>query len=148
MHWGAALAEIIQFLLDSYHSLYPGHAFNWTMMMKTMGRCDTPKKSIENLLRVKQMHFPEQPIDCKGSIYSLTLLSLLNSTRLECCFKNRCIFCSYVACQTVGSSRLQSLADFILNMIHTADFASGGGNQHIISRIKQKLSSLKMNFPN
>jgi len=28
-----------------------------------MGRTDTPKESIENLLHVKQMHLPEQPID-------------------------------------------------------------------------------------
>jgi hypothetical protein len=61
--WGAAPAEIIQFLLESYQSLYPGHVFNWTMIVETMGRCDTPKESIENLLLVKQMHFPDQTID-------------------------------------------------------------------------------------
>ena len=61
--WGAATAEIIQFLVDSYQSLYSDHVFNWTMMVKTMGRCDTPKESIDNLLCVKQMHFPDQPID-------------------------------------------------------------------------------------
>ena len=61
--WGAAPAEIIQFLLESYQSLYPNHDFNWTMMVETMGRCDTPKESIENLLHVKQMHFPDQTID-------------------------------------------------------------------------------------
>ena len=32
-------------------------------MMETMGRTDTPKESIENLLQVRQMHFPEQPLD-------------------------------------------------------------------------------------
>ena len=48
--WGAAPTEIIEFLLASYKSLYPGHAFNWTMMVETMGRFDTPKESIENLL--------------------------------------------------------------------------------------------------
>jgi hypothetical protein len=61
--WGAAPSEIIQFLLESYQSLYPDYVFNWTMMVETMGRCDTPKTSIENLLCVKQMHFPEQSID-------------------------------------------------------------------------------------
>ena len=61
--WGAAPTEIIEFLLKSYQSLYPGHAFNWTMMVETMGRFDTPKESIENLLCVRQMRFPEQPID-------------------------------------------------------------------------------------
>jgi hypothetical protein len=61
--WGAAPAEIIQFLLESYQLLYPSHVFNWTMMVQTMGRCDTPKERIENLMHVKQMHFHEQPID-------------------------------------------------------------------------------------
>ena len=53
----------MEFLLGSYQSLYPDHEFDWTMMVETMGRCDTPKDSIENLLRVKQRHFPEQPLD-------------------------------------------------------------------------------------
>ena len=61
--WGAAPTEIIQFLLESYRSLYPDYEFNWTMMVDTMGRTDTPKESIENLLHFKQMHFPEQPLD-------------------------------------------------------------------------------------
>ena len=59
----AAPTDIIQFLLDSYQSLNPDYVFNCTMMVETVGRCDTPKESIENLLHVKQMHFPEQPID-------------------------------------------------------------------------------------
>jgi hypothetical protein len=42
--WGAPPTEIIQFLLDSYQSLYPTHVFNWTMMVETMGRCDSPKE--------------------------------------------------------------------------------------------------------
>jgi hypothetical protein len=48
--WGAVPAEIIDFLLESYQSLYPGHLFNWNLMVETMGRTDTPKESIENLL--------------------------------------------------------------------------------------------------
>ena len=63
--WGAAPVEIIQFLLQSYQSLYPTYIFNWTKMVDTMGRTNTPKERIENLLRVKQMYFPEQPIDWK-----------------------------------------------------------------------------------
>jgi hypothetical protein len=61
--WGAAPTEIIQFLLDSYKLFYPNHVFNWTNMVWTIGRTDAPKENIQNLLGVKQMHFPEQPID-------------------------------------------------------------------------------------
>jgi hypothetical protein len=57
--WRAAPAEIIHFLLENYQSLYPDYVFNWTLMVETMGRTDTPKERIENLLCVKQMHFPE-----------------------------------------------------------------------------------------
>jgi hypothetical protein len=61
--WGAAPREIIQFLLMSHESLYPDHEINWTKMVETIGRWDTPKKSIENLLQVKQMIRPDQPTD-------------------------------------------------------------------------------------
>jgi hypothetical protein len=65
MHFGGdAPDEIIQFLLDSYQLYYPDQVFNWTMMVETIGRCDTLKESIRNLLQVKQMHFPDQSIDC------------------------------------------------------------------------------------
>jgi hypothetical protein len=67
--WGAAPMEIIQFLLDSHQTLYPGYEFNWTMMVETMGRTDTPKERIENLLHVRQFHFPEQTIDWEYLLY-------------------------------------------------------------------------------
>jgi hypothetical protein len=45
--WGAAPAEIIEFLLESYQSLYPTYEFNWTMMVETMGRTDIhPRKEL------------------------------------------------------------------------------------------------------
>jgi hypothetical protein len=59
--WGAAPVEIINFLINSYYLIYPDYVFNWTMMVETMGRCDTPKENIESLLCAKQMHFLEQP---------------------------------------------------------------------------------------
>jgi hypothetical protein len=42
--WGAAPAKIIQFLVESYQLFYPGRQLNWTMMVETIGRCDTPKE--------------------------------------------------------------------------------------------------------
>jgi len=45
--WGAAPTEIIHFLLESYRSLYPDHEFNWTLMVETMGRTDTPKEVLQ-----------------------------------------------------------------------------------------------------
>ena len=118
--WGAAPAEIIQFLLDSYQSLYPDHVFNWTMMVETMGRCDTPKESIENLLCVKQLHFPEQPIDWEYLLNKFTQPSLFS---FQSTFKERMQF--LVMCGM--SERVEALAFKVwrvcmTNMIHTAAF--------------------------
>jgi hypothetical protein len=68
--WGNAPSEIIQFLLESYQTLYPDYVFNWTLMVETIGRCDTPKENIENLLCVKQMGISTQQI-CTAFRYSL-----------------------------------------------------------------------------
>jgi len=87
--WGAAPAEIIQFLLDSYQSLYPNHVFNWTMMVETMGRCDTPNERIENLLCVKQIHFPEQPIDWE---YLLEMFAQPSHVSFHSTFRERMQF--------------------------------------------------------
>ena len=143
--WGTAPSEIIQFLLESYHSLYPNHEFNWTMMVETMGR-HTPKKSIENLLRVKQMHFPEQPIDWEYLLIDFAQPFKFHTPGVlfqeQMCF----LFISGM------SDRVEALAfkvwrDFIINMIHTADFASWGGNQHIILRIRAKVAQFEGKIP-
>jgi hypothetical protein len=97
--WGAAPDEIIQFLLESYQSLYPDYEFNWTLMVETMGRTDTPKERIENLLCVKQMHFPEQSIDWGYLLNKFAQPSFFPS--LEHHLKNDYHFYSCAACQRV-----------------------------------------------
>jgi hypothetical protein len=137
--WGAAPAEIIQFLLESYTSLYPDHVFNWTMIVKTMGRCDTPKESIENLFCVKQMHYPKQPIDweyllgefAKSSQFSLT--GALYQERIR-----YLVMCGM-------SMRVEALAfkiwrDHIIDMVHTANFLHNIDNSDILHRIREKLT--------
>jgi hypothetical protein len=131
--WGAAPAEIIQFLLDCYKLLYPDHVFNWTMMVKTMGRCNTPKESIENLLSVKQMHFPEQPIDWE---YLLEEFSSSSHHSFYVPFRERMQY--LVMCGM--SERLEALAfkfwrDHIIDMIHTANFLHNIDNSDILHRI-------------
>jgi hypothetical protein len=137
--WGAAPAEIIEFLLDSYQCIYPGHVFNWTMMVETMGRCDTPKESIENLLRVKQMHFPEQPIDWEyllGQFARPSQISLDEAPNQE-----RMKF--LVMCGM--SMRVEALAfkvwrDYIKNMVHSVEFKWGKDNRPILHRIRAKIA--------
>jgi hypothetical protein len=144
--WGAAPAEIIQFLLESYQALYPGYEFNWTMMVETMGMCDTPKENIENLLRVKQMHFPEQPIDWEY------LLDEFGMSHEFCMrgepFRDRMQF--LVSCGM--STRVEALAfkfwrDCISNMIQTADFKRGRDNSVILREIRAKLTHFEGELP-
>jgi hypothetical protein len=137
--WGAAPTEIIQFLLDRYQSLYPNHVFNWTNMVWTMGRCDTPEENIQNLLHVKQMHFPEQPIDWD--------LLLDEFVKPLCFFFNGAPFQEQMQFifKCGLSTRVEALAfqvwrDHITNMIHTAAFDCNEDNRSILREIQDKLA--------
>jgi hypothetical protein len=137
--WGAAPAEIIQFLLESYQSFYPRHVFNWTMMVKTMGRCDTPKERIENLLCVKQMHFPEQPIDWDYLLNNFAEPSPVSFDGAQ--FQERMRF--LIMCGM--SMRVDALAfivwrNYITSMIQTADYKWNRDNSVILSEIREKLA--------
>jgi hypothetical protein len=144
--WGAAPTAIIQFLLESYRSLYPGHVFNWTMMVETMGRCDTPTESIENLLRVRQMHFPEQPLDWE---YLLDVFAEPSSRNHAAPFQERMRFLF-----TRGmSSRVKALPfevwrDHIMNVIQTAEFKwRKSGNTDILHRIQANITHFEDELP-
>jgi hypothetical protein len=143
--WGDAPAEIIEFLLESYHTLYPGFEFNWTSMVETMGRTDTPKESIENLLQVRQFHFPEQPIDWEYLLDEFVKLSDFYTDEL---FQERMRF--LVMCGM--SERVNALAfkvwrDHVRQMIHTADFNAEEDNDVIMSSICYKLSRFEDELP-
>jgi hypothetical protein len=136
--WGAAPAEIIQFLLESYTSLYPNHVFNWTMMVETMGRTDTPKENIENMLWMKQLHFPEQPINWG---YLLDKFVQPSQFSFQSTFIERMQF--LFMCRF--SERMEALAfqvwrDHITNMIYTADYNHNEDNTAILREIQDKLA--------
>jgi hypothetical protein len=140
--WGAAPAEIIQFLLESYQSLYPGHVFNWTNMVESIGRCDTPKESIENLLRVKQMHFPDQPID-----WDHLLDNFANSSRFtfRSTFTERMqFFMMYGMAERVDALAFKVWRDCIISMIHIACFQCNGyGNEPLLQMNLDNLGVLR-----
>jgi hypothetical protein len=56
--WGAAPIEIINFLINSYQSLYPDHEFDWTDMVITLGRANAPVSVIQNLLDIQHTLSP------------------------------------------------------------------------------------------
>jgi hypothetical protein len=144
--WGAAPTDIIQFLLESYQLLYPGCVFDWTLMVETMGSCDTPKECIEKLLFVKQTHFPEQSIDWEYLLDKFANNPTYHS--LPSLFKERMQF--LVMCGM--SSRVKALPftvwrDFITNMIQTSNFGYGGDNMSIMHRIQEKLVHFEDELP-
>jgi len=144
--WGAAPAEIIEFLLENYQSLYPDHEFDWTMMVEIMGRCDTPKESIENLLRVKQMHFPEQPIDW---VYLLDVIAEPSNRNFRGAhFQERMRFLFMCGM----SSRVEALPfkvwrDHITTMIQTANLKYNRDNSVILRGIREKLAQFEDKLP-
>jgi len=125
---------------------YPGYVFNWTMMVETMGRCDTPKESIENLPFVKQMHFPDQTIDWEYLLDKFVQPSQFylggppNQKRLR----------FLVICGM--SERVEAIAfkvwrDHIKDMIHTANFLYNIDNSNILDRIREKLTHFEEELP-
>jgi hypothetical protein len=144
--WGAAPDDIIQLLLDSYQLYYPDHVFNWTMMVETMGRCDMPKERIENLLRVKQMHFHSQPINWVYLLNKFAQPSRVpfygapNQERLQ----------FLVMCGL--SDRVEALAfkvwrDHVTNMIKTADYKWMEDNSIVLRRIQRKIAHFDDELP-
>jgi hypothetical protein len=144
--WGAAPTEIIEFLIESYQSLYSSYEFNWTNMVETMGRCDTPKERIEILLHVKQMHFPEQPIDWGYLLDSF--MQHFNFSFSGAPVRDRMQF--LVSCGM--SDRVKALPfklwrDHITNMIQTSNFEYTGDNFVILREIRAKLAYFEDELP-
>jgi hypothetical protein len=138
--WGAAPTEIIQFLLESYQSLYPNYIFNWTNMVETMGRTDTPKESIEKLLCVNQMHFPEQPIDWEYLLDKFAHYSSHISFD-GAPFQERMQFLFMCGLSSsVEALPFRVWRDNITNMIHTAVFEYDEDNLVILQRIQDKIA--------
>ena len=112
-----------------------------------MGRSDTPKENIENMLRMKQLHFPEHPLDWEFLLDKLTYSSQFSfqSTfieRMQFLFK-----CGL-------SSRVEALAfkvwrDCITNMIQTAGFESRRNNQNnlILREIRRRIIHFQKELP-
>jgi len=90
-------------------------------MVETMGLCDTAKESIEKLISVRNINFPEQPINWG---YLLDQFAFFSPILLPVyLFRDRMQF--LVTC--CMSERVEALAfkvwrDCIFNMIRTADY--------------------------
>ena len=61
--WGNASSEIVQFLVESYKSIYTNYEFDWTGMVATLGVRSVLENSIQSLLDLQKVSFPAQKID-------------------------------------------------------------------------------------
>jgi hypothetical protein len=140
--WGAAPTEIVQFLIESYQLYYPNHVFKWTDMMWTMGRTDTPKENIQNMLHVRQMNFPEQPLDWEYLLEKFAQPSRVSISGAT--FQERMRF--FFMCGL--SDRVEALPfrgwrDHIEDMIPTANYKWDEDNLVILDGIRAKVSHLE-----
>ena len=61
--WGGAPNEIVQFLAESYLSLYPSYDLNWTGMFISLSQRNVQRDVVKSLLDLRQNFFPNQHID-------------------------------------------------------------------------------------
>lgn len=60
--WGNAPNDIVQFLVESYQTLYPDFKLNWTDMLVALGEASVGLDVIQNLLDIRKNFFPGQHI--------------------------------------------------------------------------------------
>ena len=111
--WGDAPGEIVQYMLKSYQSLYPSYEFNFTSMVKTLGRASAAIEVIQNLVNIKQS-FPEQSIDWYLCVEQLTEDRLLRPTEATFRFFVKCS-----VTKRINAIGLKKLRGEITNYIET-----------------------------
>jgi hypothetical protein len=87
--WGDAPSEIVEFLMNSYQSLYPDYEFDWTFMVVTLGRANSSKGVIQNLIHVQQTYSLGQTINWPMALMELARTFCEVSPKIFC-FLTRC----------------------------------------------------------
>jgi hypothetical protein len=114
-------------------------------MVETMGRTDTPNESIENLLHVKQMHFPDQPLDWE---YLLDEFAARVYTKYPGLIRERMQFLFMCGMsEHVKALPFAFWRDHITSMIQTSDFKYNGNNSIILREIREKLAYFEDELP-
>ena len=113
-----------------------------------MGRTDTPKESIESLLHVRRMHFPEQPIDWEYLLDEFVNLANPSDFCFPSTFAERIRFLFFCGM----SERVEALPfkvwrNYITAMIQTADYKCNVDNLDTLNRIREKLVHFEDELP-
>jgi hypothetical protein len=112
--WGDAPVEIVNFLIDSYQSLYPDHEFDWTDMVITLGRANAPVYVIQNLLDVQHTLSPGYNIDWDQILEELATATSDDepfASPATFCFLTRCSIATRVSAIGVKHFR-DNMADY------------------------------------
>jgi hypothetical protein len=92
--WGDAPVEIVNFLINSYQSLYPEIEFvDWTDLVITLGRANAPVAVIQNLLDIQHTLSPGYNIG-----WDQILVELETATSDDEPFASSATFCSIARC--------------------------------------------------
>jgi hypothetical protein len=75
--------------VNSYQSLYPNHELDWTDMVITLGRTNSPERVIQNLVDVQQSLFPGYNIDW-DQVLGVLAETEYNIYPKTFCFLTRC----------------------------------------------------------
>jgi len=127
--WGNAPDEIVQFLVESYKSIYPNYLFDWTGMLKTL--CKTKAfNSIQKLLDLYETSFPTQIIDLNTTLDELKSRCVSMETEREggrgvseCIFRYLVKYSLADRIRTIGPKRWRdALTDLIDNDDFSFDF--------------------------
>ena len=68
-------SDIVQFLVECYHSLYPALELDWSKMIGALAEKNAATETIQNLVDVQHECFPEQCIDWSTILDNVCLFS-------------------------------------------------------------------------
>jgi hypothetical protein len=88
--WGDTPSEVVEFLVNSYQSLYPNHEFDWNDMLISLGRANASTAVIQNLIDVQQRLSPGYNIDWDQVLRNLAAETEYEMYPKTFCFLTRC----------------------------------------------------------
>ena len=145
--WGDAPSEIVQFLVDSYQSLFPNHQFDWNAMLLTLGRSSVSKVVMQNLLNIQHTLSPGYNIDWDRILGELAVPTELNEPHA-----NPKTFCSLTRCSiatrvnAIGVKHFRDVMDDYWMGDNKDDFDRGEWRDETLTKLEyyeSKYRSLK-----
>jgi len=139
-------SESVQFLVESYKSLYPNHQFDWNEMVLSLARFDTlviwhaRHDVIRYFCKLHQENFPDQYFDwgvileeaaTRWDTEYISTLSFRHLVRLS----------SSAKANRMGFTKVQQYVHALLDKVYAADISEGSqGRRDFIAEIQEYLT--------